>query len=284
MKLGVLSDIHGNFEALKACIDYLERRNVDAYIFLGDYVGEFPNPEMTLGLIYGLMKRKQCFIIRGNKEEYVLKGIGDGHPEWDEYPSTVGMLRYGYRHSTDKEKAFFESLPNNMVIKLDGYAPIRICHGSPFETKGSVKNCTEEELSKLDEKYILCGHTHKASAVYKYGKKIWNPGSVGLPLGGEESAQCMILYGENGEWRPDYLEIPYDIDKEIDSMKREGLFRIAPCWSLVTLDLLKGGTVSHGAVLDYAMKLCEKENGFCNWPQVPEKYMHKAVSELVFLD
>lgn len=284
MKLGVLSDIHGNFEAFKACVDYLERRNVDGYVFLGDYIGDFPNPEMTLGLMHGLMNKKRCFVIRGNKEEYVLKGLGDGHPEWDEYKSVVGMLRYGFDHVSSRDKRFFESLPNTMAIKFEGLPALRLCHGAPYKTNGIIKDESEETFARINEEFILCGHTHKQSAVYKYGKKIWNPGSVGLPMNGEMTAQCMILYGENGTWRPDYLEVPYDIDAEIASMKREKLFDIAPFWSIVTLDVLKGGLVSHGAVLKYAMKLCEKDRGTCNWPEVPEKYMSRAVSDLVFLD
>jgi len=284
MKLGVLADIHGNFEALKACVDYLEMINVDGYIFLGDYVGEFPNPEMTLGIIHSLMKKKPCFVIRGNKEDYILNGIGGDHPEWDDYPSTVGMLRYGYNHATDREKKFFKELPISMAVKFEGYPTIRICHGTPTDSKGFLTKENEEYFAGIEEEFILCAHTHKAAATYKYGKRIWNPGSVGLPVMGEMTAQFMVLYGNNGTWRPDYLEVNYDVDAEVESMKREGLFDIAPFWSIVTLDLLRGGSVSHGKVLDYAMSLCKKETGECIWPKIPEKYMSKAVSDLVFLD
>lgn len=284
MKLAVLSDIHGNYEALKACVDYMEKNKVDGYIFLGDYVGELPNPEMTIGLIRGLMIRKPCYVIKGNKEEYIEKELGGNHPEWDDYPSVVGMLRYGYDHISGSEKDFLKSLPITMRVETEGLPALRICHGSPTSTKGEVKKEDEAYYKYIEEEYVLCGHTHVASAVHKYGKKVWNPGAVGLPLCGECVAQCMILYGENGEWRPDYIEVPYDVDVEIEHMKRANLFKKAPFWSVVTVDLLKGGSVSHGAVLSYAMNLCKKETGECVWPKVPEKYMERAVNTLVFLD
>lgn len=39
MNIAVLSDIHGNHIALEACMEYLEKQDIDAYCFLGDYVG-----------------------------------------------------------------------------------------------------------------------------------------------------------------------------------------------------------------------------------------------------
>lgn len=284
MKLAVLSDIHGNYEALRACIEHMENENVDGYIFLGDYVGELPNPEMTIGLIRGIMNRKPCYVIKGNKEEYIEKELGGNHPEWDDYPSVVGMLRYGYDHINGSEREFLQGLPITMRVEVDGLPALRICHGSPTATKGEVKNEDEAYFKDIAEDFILCGHTHVASAVHKSGKKIWNPGAIGLPLCGECVAQCMILYGENGTWRPDYLEIPYDIDAEIEHMKRADLFKKAPYWSVVTVDLLRGGSVSHGAVLKYAMNLCKEERGECVWPMIPESYMERAVNSLVFID
>lgn len=284
MKLAVLSDIHGNFEAFKACVDYFEKKKVDGYIFLGDYVGEFPNPEMSLGLLHGIMKKKPCFVLRGNKEEYILNNLGADNPEWDEYKSVVGMLRYGYNHSTDSERKFFETLPDTMVIKLGGLPALRICHGSPQSTREKLLLLSEDIIEEIEEDFIICGHTHEQASKLKAGKRIWNPGSVGLPINGEGSALCMMLYGENGEWKPDFLEIPYDVNKEIETMKREKLFEIAPFWNVITVDLLKGGSVSHASVLSYAMNLCKKETGSCEWPKIPEKYMKKAVDDLVFLE
>ena len=40
MEIAVLSDIHGNFEAFQACMDYALARNIHTFLFLGDYLGE----------------------------------------------------------------------------------------------------------------------------------------------------------------------------------------------------------------------------------------------------
>ena len=38
MKIGVISDIHSNIVAFRACVDYLEEEGCDEYFLLGDYV------------------------------------------------------------------------------------------------------------------------------------------------------------------------------------------------------------------------------------------------------
>lgn len=45
MKLAILSDIHGNYIALQSCLKHAWEQQVDAYLFLGDYLGEFPYPK-----------------------------------------------------------------------------------------------------------------------------------------------------------------------------------------------------------------------------------------------
>ena len=72
MNIAVLSDIHGNYIALKACIDYLEDKSIDAFCFLGDYTGEFPGIEQTMKTLYELRDTKKCYFIKGNKENYIL--------------------------------------------------------------------------------------------------------------------------------------------------------------------------------------------------------------------
>ena len=45
MRIGVFSDVHGNLEALEACLARFEREGVEKYIFCGDLIGYGPDPE-----------------------------------------------------------------------------------------------------------------------------------------------------------------------------------------------------------------------------------------------
>ena len=64
MRLAILSDIHGNYEAFKQVLLDLDRANVDSEICLGDCIGYGPEPEET---IREVMQRKIPSIL-GNHE------------------------------------------------------------------------------------------------------------------------------------------------------------------------------------------------------------------------
>ena len=70
MNIAVLSDIHGNYVALQAVIDYAINQGADTFVFLGDYVGELAYPQKTMEMLYSLREKYKCFFIRGNKEDY----------------------------------------------------------------------------------------------------------------------------------------------------------------------------------------------------------------------
>ena len=72
MKIGIISDIHSNIVALKACIDYMESISCDEYLFLGDYVSDTPYTRETMDYLYDFMTRASCQFLRGNREEYML--------------------------------------------------------------------------------------------------------------------------------------------------------------------------------------------------------------------
>ena len=40
MEIAVLADLHSNYLALEACLRETKKRNIENYIFLGDYAGE----------------------------------------------------------------------------------------------------------------------------------------------------------------------------------------------------------------------------------------------------
>lgn len=223
-------------------------------------------------------------MLRGNKEGYMLSGMGEAHPEWDSYPSTVGMLRYGRAHLTRQDLSFMDSLPTTACIHIDGMKDIRICHGTQRAVNEKMRPQNRENqeiLAGVEEEYMLCGHTHKVMSIQEYSKTIWNPGSVGLPIieEGAMKAQFMVLHGDDGAWHAEFVELDYDIERTIQDMHENGLREVAPYWTRVTERILRGTRVTHGGVLGRAMELCTQETGGCNWPEVPEIYWKRAFEE-----
>lgn len=101
MKIAVLSDIHGNYIALQKCVDYvLDKGIINTFIFLGDYVGELAYPQKTMGIIYSLKEKYNCFFIKGNKEDYWLNYQTNGEKGWNECDSTgifVYIIKMNYQ-------------------------------------------------------------------------------------------------------------------------------------------------------------------------------------------
>src|SRR5215213_6715929 len=64
----IISDIHGNLDALQAVLDAIDQIGVREIICLGDVVGYGPQPRECLDIIKNVAK----FTILGNHEEAVL--------------------------------------------------------------------------------------------------------------------------------------------------------------------------------------------------------------------
>ena len=284
MKIAVIADIHGNDQALVTCLEYLKDKDIDAFFFLGDYTGEFPGIERTMETLYRLREEKECHFIRGNKEEYQLSGLGEGHPEWDDYPSTIGMIRYGNDHLTEKDTVFFRELPIMKSVKFQDLPEIVICHGSPRKVNEKFtedERKLEEVLAQVQADYVVCGHTHKRKKMNVGKKHIWNPGSLGASIDPPYDYRFMILHGEEGVWVPEFVSLKADEELLIRKMHEAGLYEIAPYWTKMTEHMLRGGGAdTHGMLLEKAMRICVETYGECIWPKVPEECFRKAFEEM----
>ena len=72
MVYGVLSDIHGNFEALEAVFKEIDKLAIDEVLCLGDVIGYGPDPEKCVEFIQG----KANTILAGN-HDYAPLGLVD---------------------------------------------------------------------------------------------------------------------------------------------------------------------------------------------------------------
>ena len=195
MKVAVLSDIHGNYVALQECIDYALNREIDTFIFLGDYVGELAYPQKTMKLIYSLKQKYDCYFIKGNKEDYWIDYRKNGERGWKEYDSTTGSLFYTYHNLTSEDIAFFESLSCKEEVHIEGMLPFTICHGSPQKANEKMlenDDHTYDIMEKNISPYILCGHTHIQGKIEHNGKVVLNAGSVGVSLHGKGKTQFIV--------------------------------------------------------------------------------------------
>lgn len=229
MKIGVFSDTHSNIDALKKVFEEFERREVEKVICLGDTIGIGPYPrECETFLMEQYANRKFLSYIRGNHENYLLKGIPERN-HFDEGAEPLseeekGTHRWNHANLTEEQKIFIQNLPNRDVIEVEG-KKIVLEH-YPMDEKGKFKTFhklpTEEQLEKSfeikDADIYLFGHTHVRCFYNENNKYFINPGSLGCPInvGG---ASCGILTIEDGNIDYEQLTVEYDIDKVIGEIK-----------------------------------------------------------------
>ena len=288
MKIGIISDIHSNIIALKACITYMESIPCDEYLFLGDYVSDTPYTRETMDFLYDFSSTHTCLFLRGNREDYMLEhrrmiaqGIENGKWGWN---SARGNLLFAYRQLNEKDLSYFENLPITFQYQKTGYPAITLCHGSP------VSSCerlliegenTKEWLKNINTDYLICAHTHLPCELECQGKYYYNCGSAGIAIGTSGYAQCMIIEDirTNGKiaWKPEFLKIPYDNEQVVEDIRSSGLLSKAPWFVNSNIEILLTGIDHSSQLAELAKKLAREDGGLAS---TEEKYWIEAARQL----
>jgi putative phosphoesterase len=165
MKVGVVSDVHNNVEALSYALDYL--RDCDLVLSLGDLISDYHvDPRiLRLGRERGLLS------IAGNHEKSILLHPGS-------------QIRATLASET---LAFLRELPAAREIELDGRR-VHVAHGAPWDDPTDyrcvyVLERDRHTLARVADttraSVVLLGHTHRAMAVRVVDTLVVNPGSCG---------------------------------------------------------------------------------------------------------
>ena len=250
-RAAVFSDIHSNSYAFSACYHHAAEHGADCFIFLGDYISDLADPQKTLDLVYEIQSKYPTFCLRGNRERYMLE-CKNGIASFQK-GSKTGSLLYTYQQLTDRDLAFFDSLPIYGRIELNGI-PFEIAHAVRgddryyFEEKDGKMDCV---FPQMETKYLLTGHSHK-QYIQRCGQKtIINPGSIGVPRRyGYLTQYAMLEFTEQGVDCVLY-QIPYDVKAMLHRQFESGLMEYAPYWSIgILYDVLTGE--------EYTLKLLEQ--------------------------
>ncbi len=284
MKIAVMADIHSNIEAFRICYKEAERHGVTEYIFLGDYLGDMANPQETLQLLYEIKNKYPCIFIRGNKEEYWINHRKNMEELWKTGSTTTGMLEYNYARLSEENIDFFESMDISKEMHYDGLPEFIICHGSPYKVNQSMRPDYEyiDQLTEtIETNMVICGHFHIQMEYERKGKLVLNPGAVGVPLHSDGKTQFMILDGEEGFWKHEFVSLSYDRTATIKSMDEERLYIKAPGWYEITKHLLLTGETSHAAVVREVMQKYYEETGIYTLDDIPEAYWKREIEHIV---
>lgn len=178
MRIAFISDIHGNFTALKAVLADLDAQNVDQIISLGDTVTLGPQP---LEVIAKLQELK-CVYIKGNHDWAVLNP--DQAMDYQIAEHLLPDLQWCRDRLTRENIEFINSFQATYEFTFPNGVSVLSFHGSPLSSIDLIQATTPPEVLDLyfegqTADVFIGGHSH-IQLHRRYGDKlVLNSGSVG---------------------------------------------------------------------------------------------------------
>lgn len=233
MRIGIISDIHSNREALEAVLQDISLQKVEEVWCLGDIVGYGPDPNECINLV-----RSKIMICVAGNHDHAVAGIIE---PFNFDPDAEKACLWTRAALTEESKEYIASMPLKLVI-----GDFTLVHGSPRESFEYITSSFEakEALPYLKSFFCLIGHSH-IPMILRPGEEtkrrnsyptnlrkvtltehatFINPGSVGQPRDGNPKSSYMI-YDSNSN-QVIHRRVVYDVNSTRQKMMSVGL----PAW------------------------------------------------------
>jgi putative phosphoesterase len=188
VRIGVISDIHSNYDALQAVLSAIG--DYDALVCLGDLVGYGAQPNEVVSEIRSLRPKA---IVMGNHDYAVSTGETSGFVQ-----HAVQAVQWTRKNISPENLSYIASLRTKATCTMDS-AKIALAHGSPRDPLNEYiyPDTAEFILRSLVEDsggtILLLGHTHVPFVRRFDSMLLGNPGGVGQPRDGDARASYAIL-------------------------------------------------------------------------------------------
>ncbi|ABR36055.1 metallophosphoesterase family protein [Clostridium beijerinckii] len=219
MIVAVLSDIHGNGVALKYTIRDLKELGISKIIILGDVVMKGPMPSEVLKLLND-EELEVLTWIKGNTDMWFKEFLKVGENLSDKEKQLHLYYKYSKKYLSHDQVEFIDNLPLESSIILNNIEVLCV-HGTPKSIVEAIdgtvhKDDIKKAISGVKERLILCGHSHSSFIGEVDGKKIFNVGSVGNSLDGDNRISYGILEFLEDEVKLINRRIEYPVNEIID--------------------------------------------------------------------
>lgn len=215
MKLGIIADIHANYEGLIEVFKFLDRENVDCVFVCGDIIGYGPDPELCLEKVFSLTD----LILKGNHEEGVIK---------KDYSRFKKLARISIEWTEKKVEKYINKIKKLPVkIIFQNMVFVHASLSDPIYRYVFNKKQAEEEIDLLEGKICFAAHTHIPAA---YKKKEGGNVEIIMPdFNGkisfviEDEYKYFINVGSSGQPRDGFPMVcvsTYDTERKIFKLER----------------------------------------------------------------
>jgi putative phosphoesterase len=223
MKLGLISDVHGNVQALKAVLTVLEEDKVDFVICAGDLVAYGANPSQVIKIL----RDRAIPCVAGNYDFAVAHDLETA----SRIPSSPtnesikrAALEWAREHTSSGDKRFLASLPWRMDFVLDGLHVGMLHAGLEYLDAMYTPEKPEAMFTlhnRIRTDVIVMGHSHQSFTYRALGGLMVNPGSVGRSLNGDTRAAYAIL--ETNTLEVTHRRVRYDLRGAVRAIEKSGM-------------------------------------------------------------
>lgn len=227
MKIVVISDIHGNLEALNKVLEYINKLECEKRVVcLGDIVGYGPNPAECFEIVESLTDK----ICLGNHEDAIL----DTNYNYQMTKYALEAIRWTRGILGEEIREAISRLP--VQIEEDNVLYVHASPDNPMQWK-YITNARNAYSSLIEMKHSLCfvGHSHipgiyaynalqgnsNKATLSKYDKTIVNVGSVGQPRDGSPMLSFAVFDDDN--WDVEIVRLKYNYHKTMAEINKANL-------------------------------------------------------------
>jgi putative phosphoesterase len=204
MKIAIISDIHGNYEALKSVLNAIDAIQVDRIYCLGDVVGYYSQVNECCEAL----QEREIPCLFGNHDWYLAGGGFCPRSK-----SVNDCLAYQRKVILPKNLQWVK----NFQIQFQ-WDDVSMVHGGWADPIDEYLEISEAYFERVEGKYFFSGHTHLQSLHHWKNKTYCNPGSVGQPRDNDPRSAFAIFDGEQISLH----RVEYDMEKVFFLMDRAG--------------------------------------------------------------
>lgn len=202
--IALISDIHGNYTALKEVLNEIDKMGIKEIYCLGDVVGYYTE----INECCEELQKRNIKSVMGNHDWYLATKSFCPRSN-----SVNDCLQYQKQIITEDNYNWLCSLPLFLNV-----GELSILHGGWTNPIDEYLDPTEEYFSKIEGKYFASGHVHTQVLKVFKNKMYCNPGSVGQPRDNDPRAAFATFNGNTFN----LYRVEYDIDRVGLLMEKAG--------------------------------------------------------------
>lgn len=239
MRLALLSDIHGNLQALEACLAHARAQKSQRFVFLGDMVGYGADPAAVVERIM-LLTEEGALVLQGNHDAMALsppaevKTVGDSTATWT------------HHQLSPAQRAWIADLP--LTLQQDATLLVHASANEPelwryvYDQRAATASLDAATTKWPGVQYVFGGHVHEQTLYYRGAgdglmkfspqagvtipvprRRQWlgTVGSVGQPRDGKPQAMYAMFDPEQAQLT--FHRVPYDHYGAAAAIRRAGL-------------------------------------------------------------